>query len=384
MVLLVNGQRVTADALTSHPALLAAGERFLAQPQDGSAAALPPGKLVYALQGEVATVPADEPAAVLCSSDATTCLIAVVVGSAAAGPAAAAADAVPAHVPPPIARVVHHDEGTTRSLAALQQTVAGLPVAGPPARLWLAGAYADERGTGAAVAAALLHFLDGCEAALEVQLCCVGQLNTTADGSPRATALAVDLRSGQASPLAPAPEQRGPLVPARMAQWAYQLDSGLRGGDGNSPLRSIYSPATRQLRLTLVQGGPPTQCLWLASALLDLPDQELLQRWSTSPAHEPPHFAAGARWRCWCGTCTRCWVEGLLHLHANLRCSLYHPPFADVRASFEWLLRQSGPVLPLTWTFTWCQDQGWRPAAEAAATAASTASGNMQSRLLPV
>lgn len=327
MVLLVKGQRVAANALASHPALLAAGERFLALLQAGpaaAAAALPPGKLVYALQGEEATVPADEPA-VLCSSDATTCLIAVVVGSAAAagpaGPAAApagagaaaegAAAAATQRLPPPIARVVHHDEGTTSSLAALQQTVAGLPLAGPPTRLWLAGAYADSRGTGATVARSLLRFLDSCEAALEVQLCCIGQPNTAADGSPRATALAVDLRTGEASPLAPAPEQRGPLVPARMAQWAYQLGPGSRGsnGAGDSPLRSIYSPAARQLRLRLLQGGPATHCLWHAASLLDLPDGELLRRWSTSPAHEPPHFAAGACWRLLCRCCCCCCWE---------------------------------------------------------------------------
>ena len=72
----------------------------------------------------------------------------------------------------------------------------------------------------AAVVSALLRFLHTCEAALEVQLCCVVQHNTAPDGSPRSTALAVDLRSLSAYPEAPAPDRRGPLLPARMARSA--------------------------------------------------------------------------------------------------------------------------------------------------------------------
>lgn len=154
-MLLVDNARVTADALPQHPTLRAAAERFLA----AVSAPLPPHrKLIYVCQGEEATCAADEDA-LLCSSDATTCLIAALVatgpsasglaaaaaGVSAAAPAAAAVSAAQA----PIARIVHHDEVTTRSLAALQHTVAGL--GGAAARLWLAGAYLDERGTGTKV-----------------------------------------------------------------------------------------------------------------------------------------------------------------------------------------------------------------------------------------
>lgn len=368
MVLLVHGRRVAADTLLSHPALVEASQQFLSQP-----ATLPVGKLIYAAQGEEATVSAEEEA-ILCSSDATTCLIAVLVGSVAVAPGTAAGAAAAG----PIARVAHHDEVTTSSLAALQQTVAGLGSA--PARLWLAGAYADTRGTGAAVASALLRFLHTCEAALEVQLCCLVQHNTAPDGSPRSTALAVDLRSLSAYPAAPAPDCRGPLLPARMAQFAY----------GGSPLRGVYCAATRQLRLSLRQGRPPSHYFLLeAAALLNLDDEELLQRWSTSPQHEPPYFVAGdggagGREPVWgrepvAAPCQRVQPSfGGPYLPSLPFCP--YPCSADMRASLRWLLEQSGPVVPTTQTFTWAED-GWRPAAKAGSAAAAAAAGDVQARL---
>ena len=131
--------------------------------------------------------------------------------------------------------------------------------------------------------------------ALEVQLCCVGALNTAPDGSPRATALTLDLRSLAACPAAPPPSRRGPLLPARMSQWVYGLAGGSSSGNGSSrsPLRSVYCAASQQLRLTLRQGRPPAHVLWHAAQLAELPDEQLLQQWSTSPQHEPPHFCEG-------------------------------------------------------------------------------------------
>lgn len=168
------------------------------------------------------------------------------------------------------------------------------------------------------MAQSLLKFLEQCEAALSVQLCCIGALNTAADGGPRATALALDLRSLAAYPAAPAPSQRGPLLPARMSQWIYSLaghsssgstnggDNG-DGGTSGSPLRSVYCAAARQMRLVLRQGRPLAHVLWQIAHLAELPDEELLQHWSTSPQHEPPHFCDG---RCRlvlpCMCATRC------------------------------------------------------------------------------
>ncbi len=151
-MLLVDGQPVSAELLPQHPALQAAAQRFLA----AAATPLPAHrKLLYVCQGEEATCAADEDA-LLCSSDATTCLVAALVAfepssspSMAVAAAAAAAPVPGAAAPAAIARILHHDESTTRSLAALRHTVAGLGAAA--ARLWLVGAYGDGRGTGAKV-----------------------------------------------------------------------------------------------------------------------------------------------------------------------------------------------------------------------------------------
>ncbi|EFN52430.1 hypothetical protein CHLNCDRAFT_138942 [Chlorella variabilis] len=302
MVLLVNGETVEAAGLLEHPRLRAASLLFLAQP-----AALPADAIIlYACQGEEATAESSpeaqdadrpgssavagaaaaaaggaEPPLVLSSSDATTCLIAALVSSSENTDGGGVA-----------ARIVHHDESTTLSPAALRQTVAGL---GPRAKLWLAGAYADAGGVGARVSSQLLGFLQHCEAALDVRLCCVGTHNTAPDGSPRCTALALDLATLAACPAAPPPDQRGPLLPARMAQWACAAGSAAVGAGGCGSLRSIrFSPPPRQLRMELRHGRPAPHLLRQAAWLLSLDDQQLLEHWSTSPQHEPPHFPAGA------------------------------------------------------------------------------------------
>lgn len=265
-------------------------------------------KIIYACQGEEATCTADE-AAWLASSDATTCIIAIVVTApdlASSSPAADAACGAPASASTAgsgrsgLARVVHHDEGTP-----VGATLAGLGCSA--ARLWLAGGYDDAGGMGRALTARLLRCLERSTAALHVQLAALGPLNTAPDGSPLSTALAVDLRSLAARPAALLPPQRrGPLLPARMAQWAYAAHAARHGGsDGPAgggwegedcrrrPLRSVYDAAAQLMRLALRQGRPGPDVLWYAGRMLQLPDDLLLQRCSTSPAHEPPHFLAG-------------------------------------------------------------------------------------------
>lgn len=325
MVLLVEGQPVDPESLLDHPKVQAAAAAFLRQPAAAGAAvqpATPTGrKLVYACQGEEASCRADEDV-VLCSSDATTCVCVVVVplpaGPTAPAPAEAGQAGQHAAGQPStsgqLARVAHHDTST-----ALRSTVAGLGQRG--ALVWMVGAYADSRGTGAQVAGRLLRFLGRSAALLEVRLACLGRLNTAADGSPLATALSVDLRTLAAWPAAPDPlHLRGPLLPARMAQWAYSWPGGGSGssndgsegdsggssggsesGDGESAsrlthrLRSIYNAALGRLELRLEQGRPPAQILQYARLMGNLPDELLLQHCSTSPLHEPPHFVAGLK-----------------------------------------------------------------------------------------
>ena len=279
----VEGLAVDAGDLELHPTLQLATETFLQQASLHTSTA----PFVYSFQAEEVTISANA-AAILCTSDATTCVAAVLVATA----TAADDDSGPL-----VARIVHHDECTTASPSALQQTVAGL---GHAAKLWLVGAYLDPEGRAQQSAAALLSFLHRCSVRLDVQLCCLGRANTCPlDGSPRCTSLAVDLKMLQACAAPPAPHQRGPLLPARMAQWAYpQHSSSVHSSGGfsfaGSPLRSLrLSDDGHQLRMALCHGRPPAHVCAAAQHLLSLDDTELLQQHSTSPLHEPPHFAAG-------------------------------------------------------------------------------------------
>ncbi|KAL4422513.1 hypothetical protein ABPG75_008710 [Micractinium tetrahymenae] len=341
MVLLVGGQPVAAAALLSHPEVQAAAEMFLQQPAD-----IPLGdKIIYACQGEEATCAADE-AAWLSSSDATTCINAIVVAAPdlassadTAGAPGAAKDSCTSAAGSGLARVMHHDEGT-----GVDATLAGLSCS--TARLWLAGGYDDAGGMGRAVTTRLLRCLERRAARLHVELACLGALNTAPDGSPCTTALAVDLHSLRARPAAPhPPERRGPLLLARMAQWAYAAarssssgggpDGGEQAEDGERrPLRRAYDAAARQMELELWQGRPAPDVLWYVGRMLQLPDDQLLQRWSTSPAHEPPHFVA------------------------------------DMRAACNWLLQQIGPEQLVTHRFAWTPGS-WLPAAEGKSAAAA-------------
>lgn len=179
MVLLVNCQPIADVAdLLRHPGLQAATEAFLHRPT-----ALPStsSKIIYACQSEEATCAADEPA-LLCTSDATTCLAVAVVGGGRA-------------------RMLHHDEATTKCPTALQQTVAGL--GRQPVKLWLVGAYCDAGGTGAKVrwrATRLPPPLPSCIIVLHHQL-----------GGAPLTALPFACPSGrQPAARVPAPQRSGP------------------------------------------------------------------------------------------------------------------------------------------------------------------------------
>ncbi|KAI3430258.1 hypothetical protein D9Q98_004854 [Chlorella vulgaris] len=335
MVRLIDGHPIAdAASLPNHPRLVQASARFLAQPDT-----VPEGPLIYACQGEIASidglgvaaqaatdatsiaVAAATPPVVLCASDATTCLIVAIVAAGSPG----------------VARIIHHDEHTTRSRAALQQTVAGLGCR-HTAKLWLVGAYAEADGVGSKVLLQLLGFLHACTARLEVQLCCAGSHNTAADGAPRCTALALHLPSLEARPAAPPPDQRGPWIPARAAQWAF------RGAvSAESQLRQVlFALPERQLHVTLYGGRPPLpHAHQFAAVMLALEDEQLLQHCSTSPLHEPPHFVA------------------------------------DQRASLRWLLQQAGPPEAVEHSFSW--EGGWwrhnsaTPVADAVASAARLA-----------
>lgn len=236
-------------------------------------------KRVHVGQGELAIVSreaeatgGDAPLPHIClgSSDATTCVICVMLD-------------VRTHT----ACCFHADEETNPGgCAALVEALAGM--AQP--ELLLVGGCAGSRGARlrgghSRAASTLLGWFHTQPRLFSLRLCCLGALNTTAAGLPRATSLAVDLSTGAA---APDPwRDRGPLQAARGAQlW-------MRGPLTSGGLRSIYDTERARLQLALACGAAPAVSVDSLRALAALADDDLLQCTSTSPDVEPPRFTQG-------------------------------------------------------------------------------------------
>jgi hypothetical protein len=82
-------------------------------------------------------------------------------------------------------------------------------------QLYLAGAYCDSKGRGPATAQAFLQLLHSLQPAVHLQLACVAEANTAADGSPHSCCLVLDTASQTPYPWVFS--SRGPEVPRRLA-----------------------------------------------------------------------------------------------------------------------------------------------------------------------
>lgn len=258
-------------------------------------------RTVHVVQGELATVPVTiGSVAVLGSTDATTCLL------------AAAFDARSG-----LASVAHYDDGSILDPRNTANLVQGME----RPSLYLAGAARCGGERGAATAAATLHallrVLDRSPMSIDLRLFCALDWNTDEAGRPRAQALALALPSG--TPFLPESwRDRGPLVEARMAQlWC--------GAGPGIPMKSIIDGKESEWLVTVVAGeavASPGRRQRL-QALVDLPDEELLQECSTSPECELPHVAE------------------------------------DIRAALRWVVAQDGPLRLEQHRFRWIRGQGW-------------------------
>jgi hypothetical protein len=199
---------------------------------------------------------------------------------------------------------------------------------GSPA-LYVVGAYDDEeeeqgeerspqrrrKRKPACVATAALRFVaraaelaNNASNPIRLVLACVGSHNTSpTDGSPLATALAVDLNSGAASCRV---EPGGPSVLPRQAQRLASALTGQRRGPRDLVEVQVVESGSRGLEVRVPEPPPGWQRLWWSSgdddeessplaglrSLLALrEDQAFLRRVSTSPLHEPPWFAEEMR-----------------------------------------------------------------------------------------
>ena len=280
--------------ITSDPLVTAQCASFLNTP----ACVWDSKRSVHVVQGEWAEVALSSGAqVVLGSTDATTCTIAI---------------AVDAHSG--LATVCHHDEDTSHILQEALKPLGGMHAPS----LYLVGGYSDGSGTGRRVVTSLLAAYAASPTPITLRLFCVLELNTDAAGAPKAQSLAYNLAARRAF-LATAWPDRGPALPARMAQLWHTIS-------GSGGLTKIQCTPDGRWSAVLSRGALHSELQ--AHLLLDaVGDAELLQRCSTSPEHELPHIAE------------------------------------DLRASFRWMLQETGPLRVEEFVFTW-QKEGsggrWR------------------------
>jgi len=231
---------------------------------------------VVVLQGEVARLDIRAEAdheLLVGSEDATTCVVAV-AECAVAGVLATA----------------HFDEGTcTPGCAA--QLLAGMvaPV------LFLCGAYADGKGTGARVAAELLTSLHHMDVRIDVRLACLGRRNTCPSGKPLARDLLYDQRGGVAAPLrvcVPVEGEAGEPLPGYTLRHARMWLSAGDGEDFGPRLHEVYSSdsgrAVTVPRFEYQLDKRRSEFFYLC---LGIPDDVMLEHTSTSPTDERPEFS---------------------------------------------------------------------------------------------
>ena len=234
-----------------------------------------PALKVY--QREWALVGPETPC-VLGSSEATTCII-VVLRHPATGRCA----------------VAHLDDSSVGDRAAIEALVRKVcrgAAPGPGGRdevdLYAVGAYNDRAGVGRKnlVALALL-LLEMRTTVFRLQLACLGDKNTTADGAPRLTYLAFDTRAG-APRFANLPE--GPRYIERSARLWMQLMQGRGGG-----LVEVFDEEGGNLVFHERRFSLPADAIDSMRGLCSMPDKVLLKYTSTSPEHEDPAYCGRIR-----------------------------------------------------------------------------------------
>lgn len=138
--------------------------------------------------------------------------------------------------------------------------------------------------------ALLTHFHAAVDAPVELTLACVASANIRTDGAPATLQLVLDLSTGLPHPWSF--EDRGPELPRRFAWGEASSSSTIGSYCGSGGLLHVWRPPGR----LVLPAFDATLGSWQALALeglLRLPDAQLLEKVSTSPAHEPNWFAEG-------------------------------------------------------------------------------------------
>ena len=235
----------------------------------------PSSESVHVVQGEFAELSLCGDVMTMGSTDATTCTIVVAID-------------LPTHR----ATICHHDEVTTSFHQNITQLVAGMK----SPQLFLVGSYSGGNQTISSTSVhIILKTLNDLSTPITLKLFCALDWNTDSSGAPRCQSLAISLQSLKPFPVAPFYEGgwrgRGPIIYERMSQLWYNTA-------GKTPLKSIFDPIQDVWRSQLVAGEVSAYTRRILSKTLALPDEEFLQRMSTSPEHELPHVVEDLRKIC--------------------------------------------------------------------------------------
>ena len=272
-MLLLDGQPILRNAgqqaascivshLSQNAAIRAQAARFLSksQPQDVHM------KTIHVLQGEyaVANTVQERQATCLSSSDATTCCI-VALNCDVTG----------------LCGIAHLDQVQTRQNNCLSPLLEGLIAP----ELYIVGAFREETSCGFATAHTLLQVLEDSDAHINIQLACIGDINTTHGGAPRCRSLALT-RTAESGCVATniTALDKGPSAVQRLAR-LY--------APGASGLESLYDTSNQLLQVSHVKSNLSRRHVNTYTALLQYPDTFLLSQLSTSPQHEEASFVPG-------------------------------------------------------------------------------------------
>lgn len=264
--LLRNAGQQAASCLVSYlcrnASLRALSEKFISEskPHD------PHLKTIHVVQGEYAVVNTRQECQKIClsSCDATTCCI-VALNCNVTG----------------LCGIAHLDQGHAQQKNCLSPLLEGLVAP----ELYIIGGMRENTSCGVATAHKLLGQLEDDDAQINVQLACIGDVNTAHDGAPRCRSLAVtkSAESG-CSPTNIAAVACDPSAAQRLAR-VFTL--------GACGLENIYDTSKQLLQISKINCNLTRQQLNSYATLLQCPDAYLLQHMSTSPQYEGASFVPG-------------------------------------------------------------------------------------------
>ena len=273
-MLLLNGQPLLRDSgqkavscivsfLCQNAFIRAQAARFLSETQPPD----PHMKRIHVLQGEYAVVNTFQKRQEIClsSSGATTCCI-VALNCNITG----------------LCGIAHFDRIQEQQKNCLSPLLEGLIAP----ELYIVGAFCEETSCGVATAHTLLRILEDIDTHVNVQLACIGEVNTTRDAAPRCRSFALTRTAESGCILSnTAAYDKGPAAAQRLAR--------IYAPSASEHLENVYDTNNQLMRVSNVNSNLSRQHISVYTALLQLPDADLLKQSSTSPQHEEASFVPG-------------------------------------------------------------------------------------------